>query len=793
MQSLGDVTTEQLLGAGQAALIKFEAYIGDHWQNICDVQKERLTDGGMELWDDDTHLTHWTEFDAGGACGVAREAAEIHDGSFSCKLWTTAQGDYAGINEEFTLTPGNKCKMTVWYLRPAHASSKLRLYIQTGASWTITLQSDASWTTDATYITLPETAVWLKYELEFTAHPDYSDYRIKFYKDHIAGGGEISYYVDSASLGEFRDLSLGIGEGGNYLESASISLGGAGKTPNPVAGSWDASILNEDGIFHPQHPNSAYKDWLKTQRKIRISVGGRYADVDYYWQRLIGFMDIPKFSSPDYKVAINGGDYMKLLQEFELRHLDNFWGDSETFPSIPSDGLIGSELYIGQDAMDAVNEEDDVDDWVTSNCTFVCLADDGGGSTYVGKITNTGGPPHYVKKLNVGSATEGKQHRVKFKHRIPGGDGLLGIRIEIHQASGCCEHVIYFPTDDWKEEILFFTALDTGVIEMRFYASAPIIDLRLDQISIQGFTPYWERYYELLGLTPTSKGPYHITLDGDPVWQGEKDEGWFYDPEEDTGEYPHPAEIVFFDPNKTIPSGVDVVIYYFTAQSPENVVADLLVKIGLYVDRAAALDAMDYDATEVTIDKVWFKPGSKGLNAINKLCERCDYRFYFKYDGTPVFKPKPTAGEQVFTFTDPKHISSVNTYQDRNEIKNRIVITGMKQAEPINKEETMPPELKGEAHDQDSIDEYGERTLTINNHLFQTQASINAMKATLLAEYKDPKWYSDVEVPFNPVPIEMADTIGWKERLSPLLNISQEGIVRDIKIDNFNTTYVCEL
>ncbi|MCK4786999.1 MAG: hypothetical protein KAV87_24790, partial [Desulfobacteraceae bacterium] len=181
------------------------------------------------------------------------------------------------------------------------------------------------------------------------------------------------------------------------------------------------------------------------------------------------------------------------------------------------------------------------------------------------------------------------------------------------------------------------------------------------------------------------------------------------------------------------------------------------------------------------------------LNAIKKLCERCNYRFHFKYDGTPVFKPAPTAGGQAFTFLDPKQLSSVETYQDQNEIKNRVIIEGMKQADPVSEEEKIPPELRGMVSDATSIAAYGERTLTIKNHLFQTQAAIDAMCATKLAEYKDPKWYSDIEVPFNPAPIEMGDTIGWEERLSPILDISQEGIVRDIKISNFNTTYVCEL
>ena len=948
MQSITPVTAAQLRAAGQESLMKFEAYISDAWVNLCDipVKTEKLTDGGLESWSDENHLTYWDEGapELPGGMGIYKEASEVHDGSYSARMYTTAGGDWCWFAQDFTLTPGNKAKVILWYIRAAAAGTNLRLYLKdTGEN--VSLKSDGTWQAGVLPIYMSASAIWKIFQLEFTAHASYSNYRIHIYKGHSSGGAS-SFYVDDVSILEWKgngNGGAGAGVvGGDYLESVSISLGGAGKTPNPVAGSWDASLLNENGIFHRHHPDSVYKDWCKTGRKIRISVGAKYGAVDYYWQRLIGFMDVPKFNTPDNKVAISGGDYMKRLQDMELRDLDNYWGASATFNSIASDGLVGSELYAEGDAMEiGGGEADNVTNWTPTNCLFVSLADEGGGSSYVGKATGQGPSPCNIKNTDVGSATAGKTYQVKFKHRQVGGTGLVGIFARIWQASGRCVSMLYFPTDDWKEETFYFTAKDTGAIQWWFKFAPVACDLRLDQFSVKEFTPYWKRYYE---LPEAAKGPYYVTLDSGtgpvPVMQGEKDEGWYYAEDAEPGPDPpaHPARIVFFDHNKVVPNGNDnLVIYYFTVQSPENVVADILVKAGYYVDQAAALAAMEYDATGVTIDKVWFKPGSKGLNAIKILCERCNYRFHFKWDGIPVFKPKPkplsrcdvttdwagtslsidtedkkegigslkdsvaapivdsyygtdynpvgswdfsdkkniffwlksdrdntaftcavlkiadtsanyrwwnltfSAGEwtainkllstgdgetetppdlalinsiQVFfqaadttpfykkidnfrvidfTFTDPKQIASVNTYQDRNEIKNRIVIKGMKQAEPVNKEETMPSELHGEAHDQDSIDEYGERTMTINNHLFQTQAAIDAMKATLLAEYKDPKWYSDIEMEFNPVPLELGDEMVWDERLSPILDITEVGMIRDIKINNFNTTYVCEL
>ena len=187
--------------------------------------------------------------------------------------------------------------------------------------------------------------------------------------------------------------------------------------------------------------------------------------------------------------------------------------------------------------------------------------------------------------------------------------------------------------------------------------------------------------------------------------------------------------------------------------------------------------------------------GESALTAIKMICERADYKFYFKYDGTPVFKPAAD-GAVVFAFTEEKHIASARNYQDYSEIWNRIIIEGKKQADPVNLEETLSSELRGEAADDEeggSIDTYGERTKTIKNHLFQDQTDLDAMCASLLAKYKDPKWYADVEVPFNLVPLELGDKITWVERLSPTARITQAGIIRDIKISTFNTIYKCEI
>lgn len=588
----------------------------------------------------------------------------------------------------------------------------------------------------------------------------------------------------------------------NCVESASISLGGAAVTPKPVGGAWNTTLSNKDSIFHPQHPTSPYKDYLKTGRKARLSIGATYAGEDHYWQRLIGYMGEPKFTAPDYKVSIGGADYMKFLQDTQLRIPNNYWGAYQTFDSIPSDGLVGAELYNEVDAMDINNEANNVTNWpVTGACTFASVADVGGGSQYVGELVSTSSSA-YTKNLDVGTGEAGKEYKVSFKYRRTSGTGKL--RVSILQYDGGeveLNFIDELASFTYETTTIYFTAQVDGPIRMKLMAWEVMPGerrFRIDQISIRRFILYWERYYQ---LPEASKGPYYVTLDkgegagAEPVWEGTGDEDWEYAEDAEPGPDPpaHPARIVFFNINKEVPKGTDnLVIHYFTTKAPENAVARILYFAGLYESEAAALEALEFTPTDITIDRIWFKPGSKLLDAIKKLCERCDYRFHFKWDGTPVFKPKPAPETIAFTFTDQKHISSFSSYQARNEIKNRIVIKGEKQADPASREETMPPELKGEAYDQASIDEYGERTLTIDNHLFQDLTSLNDMCDKLLAERKDPKWFTGLEMDYRPVPLELGDKISWPERLSPTLEITQEGIIRDIKIDNFNTIYVCE-
>jgi hypothetical protein len=163
-------------------------------------EEEAVVDGGLESWITSTDMTNWVEFGANPPVSIlSREDVEIHGGLYSCKLYTKTQGEYIGFYQDITLTPDGRYKITVWYKRPVAANSALRLYVTTSPANNIYLQADGTWSASTYFFPLDVTDAWTKFEFEFDAHPDYSTFRIRLYKDQ-SSGGESSFYVDDISV-----------------------------------------------------------------------------------------------------------------------------------------------------------------------------------------------------------------------------------------------------------------------------------------------------------------------------------------------------------------------------------------------------------------------------------------------------------------------------------------------------------------------------------------------------------------------------------------------------------------
>lgn len=654
---------------------------------------------------------------------------------------------------------------------------------------------------------------------------------------------EIKYcccWVDLTNLG-----------GKNYLKSISISTAGAEMTPNPVAGKWSAVIFNKNGMFDPDETVYApYNEYFRAGVKVKIQVGAKYDGVDYYWRRIYGFMEIPDFSIDNSEVNLSGFDNMQFLANTKLREPDNYWGSSITLSTIASEETLGVEMYDEDDAMEIIADAPNVTPWDTAyGAAMTWTAPGGAPSTNVGQIVKDDGGSFimgYIEDNNVGSVEQGKEYKVVFQYQITvvgklsigiyktgtiwtaetaysvgdtveptipnanncfylctvaGTSGVVEPAWPVVENGGVVDGTVTWATQymdgkkmgeitnlssgTWAEASFYFIATESCAIKMRASvrgASHVATTARLDVFSIKKITGFSNASYN---LPDECNGVHYAVLDDEAIWPGkQKGEGWSYDPE---------LKIFSFDDERHMDVGTDnLVIHYYTTQVSENIVADLLVRAGLYSNQAEALAAMIYTATGITIDKVWFDAGKTCLNAVKMFCERCNYRFYFNYSQRPVFKPTPTpkgAGSEDFSFLE-SHIAGIRDYEDRNEIRNRIVIEGIEQALPEGAEETKPSRLKGEALEVASINKYGEHTMSIKNHLFQDQATIDAYCAIYLAAFKDPKWYTTYDTPFNPVPLEKGDTLAWRKKYEAGgTPIEQRGIIRDIQINDFVVTY----
>jgi hypothetical protein len=722
--------------------------------------------------------------------------------------------------------------------------------------------------------------------------------------------------------------------GKNYLKSWSISLGGAAMTPTPVAGTWSAAIDNPDGIFYPANTAGAYYDYFTTGRKVRISVGGTYGGVDVYWQRIIGFMDSPKFAAQiGGDVQLSGMDYNQYLADFKLKSPSNYWGtsvtkstainaavercvnggfDANTNSWIAGDATLASVaggvagnclqimrtgggsqfayqqmtalLTIGRTYTVSVYVKSGsgielvlnggfssaTTSWTGGDCTLASVA--GGQSGNCLQITRTGGGSQYaaqtitglivgrtyifsayvksgtsgdeameinvynaagtgtplasragtstaawVKHSIVWVATEtGCQFALKKITSTAGTmlfDEASAIEAEVNGPFQICVYngagtgtplamIIGETTDSWTQYSMKFVATETGAqFALKKVDSRPVTIL-FDTASFYEEQTGVYRY----AMPADCKGIYYVTWNTSPIYSGTD---WLYDAV--TNEF-------VFNADKTITAGVNnLILYYFQTQVPENVVADILVSAGLYATRAAALAAGTFTATGITIDRVSFPGGNSALYSIGQICERCNYRFFFKYDGTPAFIPAPAikgGGLEDFAL-EQNHIAGPSYYEDTSELWNFIDIVGEEKAQPIGLEQTEKSNYKGSASNSASITADGEHTKSISNHLFQSDAICAAMATTLLALYKDKKKYMSVRTEFFAVPLEKGDTIRAQVRLAPADGkgkkwgtfkwsdgtkwggngtvLVHRGKIRDIKIDNFSATYVLEL
>lgn len=222
----------------------------------------KLNDGGLEKWDDATHLTHWMEV-GGGTSTVNREATEKIEGAFSVRLDIDFENSGAYVQQDFPLTSLKKYKLVGRY-KNSIAGKTARIRFRDKGS-NVYLKEDGTWNVGSYLINFPNSLVWKKIEILFYGHPDYSNYRI--YLDRSIANSS-SIYWDNVSIEEVPRTGLGIGlmnfdsgsvepKIGEILRDVVSCASGRVAWVKKTSGSWSAGtavgsirLVECEGRFH---------------------------------------------------------------------------------------------------------------------------------------------------------------------------------------------------------------------------------------------------------------------------------------------------------------------------------------------------------------------------------------------------------------------------------------------------------------------------------------------------------------------------------------------------------------
>lgn len=157
-----------------------------------------LIDGGLNLWTSPTDLTHWVE-SLYGSSTINRESSEIHkvEGAFSCRLDIDAEASGAYVAQNFSMIPLKKHNLIHWY-KNSLADKTVGIVIS-DIGENVWLTENGSWIGSYS-IVLPNSLVWKKFEVDFYAHKDYSNYKVQLRQISAASS---SIYFDDVRIEEF--------------------------------------------------------------------------------------------------------------------------------------------------------------------------------------------------------------------------------------------------------------------------------------------------------------------------------------------------------------------------------------------------------------------------------------------------------------------------------------------------------------------------------------------------------------------------------------------------------------
>lgn len=122
----------------------------------------------------------------------------------------------------------------------------------------------------------------------------------------------------------------------------------------------------------------------------------------------------------------------------------------------------------------------------------------------------------------------------------------------------------------------------------------------------------------------------------------------------------------------------NLIIYYFTSQVVERVIADILVDadvLRLYEYEAWYVNSAFVTPTGKQISRVWFRKGTSCLEAARLVAEVVRYRFYLDQIGNPIFKPMPSK-QVIVSSIYSRDVTIKDIGEAVEEVRNHIIVTG---------------------------------------------------------------------------------------------------------------------
>ncbi len=181
-----------------------------------------LTDGGMEIWTDSTHLTNWTA----STGTVVQEATTKHGGTYSCEHDTNTYV-YQAVSW-LSAYAGRRFTFTCWVYTATATSVRLAIFDGSNITYGSYHAGNSAWAQLTVTAVLASTATALQ---------------VRIY--HETGSSTVAYYDDAALSGTTPGTILGFTNfyGSLYLvQGAVLSKMNAGRTAFSAVYEFSASI-----------------------------------------------------------------------------------------------------------------------------------------------------------------------------------------------------------------------------------------------------------------------------------------------------------------------------------------------------------------------------------------------------------------------------------------------------------------------------------------------------------------------------------------------------------------------